>query len=166
MSGPEKTTARVRRAQAQAAMSDAVDDALHATRTKQVTVQRALGFSTPTKIQQWIDNEHKALPTLADLACMPRELAWALLRTAANVHGLVVAEAPSSTGGDLRGHLVRIANCQRESSEATAAHAQAIADGDLTRAEALRVRAEHRQAMEAHAAAMASLDLVLERKSR
>lgn len=152
MSTP-KTTARLRRAEAQARFSDVVDDALHQTKTKQAHVARELGFSTPTKVQQWIDDDLAQLPTLADVACMPKALAHEILRRLGAEHGLIVSDAPASKGASLP-HIRRIAVLAKESGEAQGAYGAYVL-GNGTRRDAIR---EVRESLEANAAVLAALE--------
>lgn len=155
----QKATARMRRTEAQARFSDVFDDALHSTKTKQAEVARCLGIAS-TKIGQWIDDEERPLPTLADVACMPRVVARELLRALAAEHGFVVAEAPRINESREQ-HILRVAECQRESTEASVAYLDGLADGTITKAEARRIRKEHLDAFEKNAEVMAAMDVIL-----
>jgi hypothetical protein len=91
---------------------------------------------------------------------MPRVVAIELLRAMAAEHGLVVANAPQ-VNATREQHILRIAECQRESSEANLAYLDAIADGTVSKAEARVVRKEHMDAYEKNAEVIAAMDVIL-----
>jgi transcriptional regulator with XRE-family HTH domain len=50
----------------------------------------------PSLVQRWCDRDRLETPSVADLLAMPRPIALALLRWAADAHAHVVADAPET----------------------------------------------------------------------
>jgi transposase-like protein len=86
-------TAREARASAKAELSRLLVRLLAENDVTQDDVARLCGVG-PSIVRRWCSRDRLETPSVADLLAMPRPLALALLRWAAEAHAHVVAEAP------------------------------------------------------------------------
>jgi transcriptional regulator with XRE-family HTH domain len=100
------------------------------------------------RVQKWSDRDRTDTPSVADLEAMPTPIARGFLEHVAESHGLVITEAvaPDATHTD---DLRTLADAIRESGEAAAIYADAMADGGLSIEEAHAVIREATQAVDA-----------------
>lgn len=151
-------TPRERLAQARAGAARALSAAMDRAGVSHRALATAVGRSRG-KIAKWTDAEGALRPTVADLRIMPTEVVRSLMSWVGEAHGLrVVDEADEeATHGDL---LRALAASTKESGEANAAFAEAVADGVITPEEARHVMRQTAEAIRAHERLFAQAEAV------
>ncbi|MEM7515315.1 MAG: phage regulatory CII family protein [Planctomycetota bacterium] len=91
-------------------------------------IARKLGIAK-TKVQSWTYEHETALPSIADVWCMPKSVAREVLSALAAKHGLLVIDAPKVEACK-RSHVRRIMDCNREHSEAMHVYLSGVEDDD------------------------------------
>jgi hypothetical protein len=127
--------------------------ALAAVGASQSMVAATLGLST-TGFARLLDGEANHALTVADALGLPPLVRRHIADLLAESLGCVLAEVPAAVGAET--DLALAIDAQRETHEALAAHLSAIADGHITRAEAVGLQREVRQA-QSRLAAIAQL---------
>jgi hypothetical protein len=94
-------------------------------------------------VAEWRDPDSPRSMPFADALALPQRTRLALAELVAGP-GHVVAEVPE---GDPSASIAHALEVQRETAEVITAHLAAIADGHVSRDEAVRLRAEIAQAM-------------------
>jgi hypothetical protein len=118
----------------------------------------ALAGVTHQHVSEWVDPDRSRSMPLADATALPLEVRRDLAEYVAGA-GNVVVEVP---GAGARLDLEHAVVVQKETGDVLACHLRALADGTITRSEAVRLRSEIREAMRA----LASLDIACERAEK
>lgn len=121
----------------------ALSRALAVVGASQSMVAATLGLS-PTGFARLLDGESSHALTVADAIGLPPLVRRHIADLLAESLGCVLAEVPAAVGAET--DLALAIDAQRETHEALAAHLSAIADGHITRAEAVELRREVAQA--------------------